>query len=282
VQHSDTRAKLDEAAFFSRLDLRADGNSITKPIRVMGVPFKLDNGSLPEGFRQVSDRYEVPDAVILNEPNAARFLSDRLGPALAMVILVVDSCRGGDREFGHIAPGADVFINTVSRTFLDSLANQIEPMIARLRDLLPALSGSPALENVLLARLLVRNRGLVPRRDPGSRNIVEYVDSYVFPNLLVLAEKLVQRGLLKRRFFDVLSICPYCDSARVYSRPRPACTRAEASSVPTMTEQAPGSICLDCSHEMLASMAVERLTYAYDLNLTASVPFEDPDDVVHI
>jgi hypothetical protein len=132
-----------------------------------------------------------------------------------------------------------------------------------------------------LARLLVRNRGLVPRRDPGSRNIVKYIDRYVFPDILALAEKLVQRGLLKRRFFDALSICPHCGSARVYTRPRRTCISAEASGVPTMTEQSPGCICLDCSHEMLATTVVERLTYAYDLTEQLS-PFTEGAHVAHV
>jgi hypothetical protein len=267
LQFLDTEDTLNGAALFSHRDLRADGWSVPKPILVRGIPYRLDNESLPEGFRQVLDPHEVPDVVILTEPNSARFLSERLQPALAMVVPVVDFGRGETRGISHLAPRADMFIYTVSRTCLNSLANQIEPMVCRLRQLVPTLSLNPDPETILLARLLVRNRGLVPRHDPGSRNIVEYADRCVFPDLLALAEKLVERGLLKRRLFDALIICPHCDSARVYIRPRPTCTGIESSVLPTTTEQSLGSLCLDCGHEMLVSAAVERPTYAYDLTL---------------
>ncbi len=89
--------------------------------------------SLQEGFRQASGRHGVPDAVILNEPKSARFLSDRLEPTLAIVIPVLNSCRGQPLGFHHLAPHADVSIDTAGGTCLGRVANQIEAMIARPR-----------------------------------------------------------------------------------------------------------------------------------------------------
>src|SRR5262249_28152499 len=144
------------------------------------------------------------------------------------------------------------------------LMDQVQPMVARLRLVFPTLPENAAPEAILMARLLVRDRGLVPRRNPCSRSIVEYDDRSVFPDLLTLAEKLVRRGLLERRLFDTLSTCPHCNSARVYARPS-QCRADQEFDLPSMVHPSAGSICLDCGCEIPTDAIVGRLVYAYDL-----------------
>jgi hypothetical protein len=59
-----------------------------------------------------------------------------------------------------------------------------------------------------------------PRRDPSVKETVSYDDEIAVPGALVLAEQLVGLGLMERRFFDMRSVCPYCNSARLAVRER--------------------------------------------------------------
>jgi hypothetical protein len=59
-----------------------------------------------------------------------------------------------------------------------------------------------------------------PRRDPSVKETVSYDDEIAVPGARMLAEQLVGLGLMERRFFDMRSICPYCDSARLSVRER--------------------------------------------------------------
>src|ERR1700730_4991782 len=146
IECRDSALGLNEAIPFLYAAFQAAVSSVTKPIRVKGVPFKLDDSSLPDEFRQVSDRDEIVHLVILTEPNSARFLSNHLPKSFDMVVPVADTCRGKARGLDHLTVRADVLIPAVTPTCLDRLLDQIEPMIARLRVVLPTLSQNAAPE----------------------------------------------------------------------------------------------------------------------------------------
>ena len=84
----------------------------------------------------------------------------------------------------------------------------------------PSVKSSEDARVLLMARLYVRERGMTPRRDPGVKSTLVYDDDAVVPGAVSIAEHLVNRGMMERRFLDVSTICPFCASARLLVQER--------------------------------------------------------------
>ncbi|WP_456762998.1 TackOD1 domain-containing metal-binding protein [Bradyrhizobium sp. USDA 4011] len=171
---------------------------------------------MPPGCVESDDG--VPDIIVLTETNAAALVSSRLRPALAAVLPIVDvSGRIGQRsQFRR----ADIVLGGSGCNSLADAAQMLNPVIQRVHGLPPPIFAATDPRVILLARLLVRERGMEPRRDPSVKETVSYDDEIAVPGARMLAEQLVGLGLMERRFFDMRSVCPYCDSARLSVRER--------------------------------------------------------------
>src|SRR5688572_26389428 len=63
-----------------------------EPIRLLGIPYGLDETAVPGGAMQVSRR-ERPDAIVLTDLNSAQLIAGRLPAGLAAILPVVDASR---------------------------------------------------------------------------------------------------------------------------------------------------------------------------------------------
>ncbi|MGZ8330041.1 MAG: hypothetical protein ACXWVA_03190 [Rhodoplanes sp.] len=171
----------------------------------MALPWRLHDESLPDGVGQVLFQ-ETPDVIVLTQINSGHLITNRLSPALAAIVPVVDASEhGGD---GFNARRADIRIAAANKTAIADTLLMLQQPIARLRSLAPSVLQSNDPRVHLLARLFVRDRGLEPRRDPNSRETVVYADESSISCVQHHAEDLVQLGLLERQFFDKLINCP--------------------------------------------------------------------------
>jgi len=188
-------------------------------VRLLGLPDRLDPTALADGVVEVSER-DRPDAVVLTQPNAAHLLSVRLPTGLAGILPVIDASRGFGPARGVNQRRADVQIAAPNRAGLAEAVSMLAAAIERLRALPETvlLAEDPRL--VLLARLMVRERAMEPRRDPHVRETVVYPDEHAIAGALVHAEDLVTLGLVRREFFDMLIVCPRCDSGRLSAHER--------------------------------------------------------------
>jgi hypothetical protein len=174
---------------------------------------------------QVSER-EPSDVVVLTELNSAQLIVSRLPAGLAAIMPVVDASPGQGAGRGVNCRRADVRIAKPSRTGIGDALAMLGSVIERVRSLPPAVLSSEDSRLLLLARLMVRDRGITPRRDPNARETIMYPDESSVPGVVRHAEDLVALGLLHRQFFDSLITCPRCQSGRVCARERCAACRS--------------------------------------------------------
>jgi Thaumarchaeal output domain 1 len=183
-------------------------------IRLLGLPRDLESNLLPD--RAVPCLHGVPDAVILCEPNASVLIPKRLSPPLAAIIPVVDATAGSCGTGG--LRRADLTVGPTSRSSIQNALAMVDRCVQRVRALPPSVLSTYDPRLWLLARLYVRDRSLEPRRDPSIKETFRYPDEMAIPGAVALAERLFSLGLMERRFFDKLTVCPYCDSARLSPR----------------------------------------------------------------
>ena len=69
-----------------------------------------------------------------------------------------------------------------------------------------------------LALAYTRDCPLVPILRPDERPVVVYPFLFGVSNPRVLLEELAEAGMLRRRFFERLHLCQYCDSSRLHAR----------------------------------------------------------------
>jgi hypothetical protein len=191
----------------------------TEPIRLLGIPYGLDEAAVPSGVMQVS-RGELPDVIVLTEWNSAQLIVSRLPAGMAAILPVVDASRGQGAGGGVNGLRADLRITTPSRGGISDALAMLGPVIESVRSLPPAVLCSVDPRLMLLARLMVRDRGVEPRRDPNARETIVYADESSVPGVVRHAEDLVALGLLHREFFDSLITCPRCQSGRLCAHER--------------------------------------------------------------
>jgi hypothetical protein len=195
---------------------------VPRETRLLALPNRLDESVLGPGVVQVS-RTECPDVVFLAQPNAAYLIANSLPAGPAAILPVVDASL----DVGHLSAEnhrADLKVAAPNRSgVVDALA-MLAPTIERVRLLPPSVLYSDDVRIILLARLMVRARGIKPRRDPNARETFVYDDDNAVAGTARYAHELVTLGLLQRCFFDMLTVCPRCESGRVCVRERcPAC-----------------------------------------------------------
>ncbi len=185
------------------------------PIRLSGVPGRIDEALLPDGSVQASPG-EALDIVILTEPNAVTLLTRRLGRGGAAIVPIVDATGGGrgtkDRR------RADAAIERLSRAAIEEAIALLDPAVRRLRDLPRETIETTDPRQMLLSRLFVRDRAMTPRSDVNVPETFAYDDVAVIPGAAKFAEELAQFGLMERKFADKVTTCPRCASARMTVR----------------------------------------------------------------
>ncbi len=190
-------------------------------LKVLALPAGISRDLLPRGVVQ-AERGEIPDAVILTEPDADHAISAWMSAATAAVVPIIDA-TGRRRE------GADITVATLSGMGLAEALEAAKPLTARMKQLPDAYHRTRDPRHMLLARLAVRDRAMAARRDPGLREIVAYADDTAVGGALHQAEALARMGLLERRFFDKLQCCPSCSSSRLLVREE--CSKCRSADV---------------------------------------------------
>jgi hypothetical protein len=178
--------------------------------RVLALPAGISRDLLPKGVVEV-ERGEVPDAVILTEPNADAAISAWMSAATAAVVPIIDATGANGQR-------ADITIGTLSGLGISEAMEMVKPLTTRMKQLPEAYHRTRDPKHMLLARLAVRDRAMSATREPGIKEIVAYKDETAIGGIAYQAEQLKRLGLLRSKFFDKLQCCPSCTSSRLLVR----------------------------------------------------------------
>ncbi len=194
-------------------------------IKILALPAGLSRDLLPRGVAEI-ERGEIPDAIILTEPDADAAISAWMSAATAAVVPIIDVC-------GQNKDRADISIATMSGLGIAEAMEMAKPLTARMRLLPESYHRTRDPKHMLLARLAVRERGMQAVRNPGLKDIVAYRDETAIGGVLYQAEALARIGLLQRNFFEKVQCCPSCTSARLLVREECAkCRSADITEEP--------------------------------------------------
>lgn len=180
-------------------------------IDVLWLPEPPAGDLLPPFVDIHASRSGRPDVVVLADAKALDLLTSWVAKPTAAVVPIVDA---SDRAIA----GADLTLSIVSPETLALALRSLQPLMDRVRQLPESYFRSADPGHWLLARLATRDRGAEPLRDPTSTSTVRYLDAPLLPHFLACAERLSRSGFLERHFFDRLSVCPNCSSARLIIR----------------------------------------------------------------
>jgi hypothetical protein len=194
-------------------------------IKILALPAGISRDLLPNGVAEVK-RGEIPDAIILTEPDADSAISAWMSAATAAVVPIIDVT-------GRNKARADISIGTMSGLGIAEAMEMAKPLTARMRQLPEAYHRTRDPKHMLLARLAVRDRAMHASRDAGLKEIVSYMDETAIGGVLHQAEALARIGLLQRKFFEKVQCCPSCTSARLLVREE--CSKCRS---PDITEEA--------------------------------------------
>jgi Thaumarchaeal output domain 1 len=178
--------------------------------KILALPAGISRDLLPKGFAEV-ERGEIPDAIILTEPNADAAISAWMSAATAAVVPIIDAS-------GQNAGRADFTMTTLSGLGISQALELAKPLTMRMKQLPEAYHRTRDPKQMLLARLAVRDRGMQAKRDPSLKEIVTYKDETAIGGVLHNAEALARLGLLEKKFFEKVQCCPSCTSARLLVR----------------------------------------------------------------
>jgi hypothetical protein len=178
--------------------------------KILALPAGISRDLLPKGFAEI-ERGEIPDVIILTEPNADAAISAWMSAATAAVVPIIDAT-------GLSAHRADISIAAVSGLGISDAVERVKPLTTRMKQLPEAYHRTRDPKQMLLARLAVRDRSMEAQRDPGIKSIVAYKDETAIGGVLHNAEALTRLGLLERTFFDKVQCCPSCTSSRLLVR----------------------------------------------------------------
>ncbi len=194
----------------------------TGAVRVLFYPARPDGLFLPEGAVAVDSLSVRPDIVVLTEKAVARRFAASLPRPIAAIVPVID-ISGGNGEI------ADIALNGPSQVAVADAILRLSPAVERARALPEDIFLTERDEDILLARLHVRERGIVPHYAPSDNDVVFTPDTHTVTNLNHTANALAASGALKKAFFDRINCCPSCDSARVLVREE--CRKCRSSDV---------------------------------------------------
>ncbi|MGL4636820.1 MAG: hypothetical protein ACRCWF_12630 [Beijerinckiaceae bacterium] len=194
-------------------------------IKILALPAGISADLLPKGVAEIQ-RGEIPDAIILTEPDADAVISTWMSAATAAVVPVIDVT-------GQNKTRSDISVGTLSGVGLSEALEMAKPLTMRMKQLPEAYHRSRDPKHMLLARLAVRDRIMEALRSPDVKHIVAYKDETAIGGVLHQAEALARVGLLERKFFDKVQCCPSCTSARLLVREE--CSKCRS---PDITEEA--------------------------------------------
>ena len=178
--------------------------------KILALPTGISRDLLPNGFAEV-ERGEIPDVIILTEPDADAAISAWMSAATAAVVPIIDAT-------GLNAHRADTSMSTLSGLGISDAVERLKPLTARMKQLPETYHRTRDPKQMLLARLAVRDRPMQAQRDPGIKAIVAYKDETAIGGVLHNAEALARLGLLERTFYDKVQCCPSCTSSRLLVR----------------------------------------------------------------
>jgi len=113
---------------------------------------------------------------------------------------------------------ADLVLADWSESSLSAAILSLAPIITRVSKL-PRLPLGPDRSGLsALALAYTRDCSLTPLLGPEEPAVVTYPLLFGLGNARVVLEELADFGMLRRRFFERLHVCQYCDSSRLHAR----------------------------------------------------------------
>jgi hypothetical protein len=165
---------------------------------LVAVDYELDP-------RSEYDLILLPDEV--QSSGLGRLLGQATSPA--PVIISRSQALGGR---------ADLVLTDWSAATLSAAILSLKPLVTRVSEL-PRLPLGPDRNGLsALALAYTRDRSLAPSLRPDESAAVTYPLLFGFNNARDMLEELAEAGMLRRRFFERLHICQYCDSSRLHAR----------------------------------------------------------------
>jgi hypothetical protein len=183
-------------------------------LRVLGVPHPIGPQS-EEVIAVCASDGIVPDVVVLTGLGTISAICASLPSPLAAIVPVIGP---SDRDGPANRWPVDIALEGSGEKGLARALSEAGDLVARMRRLPEHVLFSSDPRLTLLARLAVRDRGAAPRRTPMCPETFVYPDAAAVPELTAVAEDLAERGLLERRFSDVVTSCPACRSGRLSVR----------------------------------------------------------------
>ena len=187
--------------------------AVATPVRhrILTLPTPLAREDIPADVAQISQRGEVPDAVILTDPSGVNLITAWMSAAAAAVVPVIDAS-------GLAPQRADIAMPVNNQHDITRVLSKTQALTDRMRALPESYFRSSDPRAMILARLAVRERDIAPMRDVTLKSTVRFADEMAVPGLAPHAESLVRTGHMTRKFFDKIQCCPSCTSARVQVR----------------------------------------------------------------
>jgi Thaumarchaeal output domain 1 len=113
---------------------------------------------------------------------------------------------------------ADLVLTDWSAATLSAAILSLKPLVTRVSELPRLPLGPDRNGRSALALAYTRDRSLAPSLRPDESAAVTYPLLFGFNNARDMLEELAEAGMLRRRFFERLHICQYCDSSRLHAR----------------------------------------------------------------
>lgn len=178
---------------------------------VLFFPDRPDGMHLPGHAIAVDTSVTRPDVIVLTQANANGRLNAALPRSVIAITPVIDAS-------GSANAAADIVVMAPNRANIDDAFATLKPMIERAKALPTDIFLSDRDDDILLARLHVRGRGIEPYRTHETRDVIATHDAHVVSDLGRTAKSLAAAGALKKAFFDKVNCCHECESARVMLR----------------------------------------------------------------
>lgn len=191
-------------------------------VRVLFFPARPDGIYLPDGAIAVDAAITRPDVIVLTQRAMARRLAAALPRAVASIVPIIDTTGANEAV-------ADIALQTATREAVADAFAKLKPVVEKIRTLPQDLFLTEKDEDILLARLYVRGRGIEPAYKTDMASVVTTADSHVVHSLFQTADALADAGAFKKTFFDKLNCCPDCSSARVLLREE--CRKCRSSDI---------------------------------------------------
>lgn len=168
---------------------------------------------------QLDPRAEF-DLILIPENPERSAVGRLLGQASSPAPLIISQSR-------TLGARADLVLSDWSAASLAAAIHSLVPVITRVSEL-PRLASGPDRDGLsALALAYTRDCSIAPTLRPDEVTVVAYPLLLGINNPRVMLEELAEAGMLRRRFFERLHVCHYCDSSRLHARE--VCMKCHAS-----------------------------------------------------